>query len=251
MPGEAKSEVFMLGTATVMVGPMANVFDLNPLEHSIGLVKNVTMTSEPSYTDLSQGIRNSLVYSVMTGNTVRASMEVYEYTSKNIAYSLGLEGGKATPVEVMTTTSAAIAAAATTVAVTSATGITVGSWIVIGDGDDVTIRQVTAVATNSLTVASIPKAILAGAKVRVAAAIDIGSKSNQPFFGVKIVGVDVAGAPISLILPKVRITNGFSLAFTSDDYGNLPFEMTLYDLVATDTLFPQFSNKQAQLFSTK
>lgn len=250
MAGEAKSEVFMLGTATVMIGPMAEVFDLNPTDHSIGLVKNVTMTSEPTYTDLTQGVKNSIVYSVMTANTVRASMEVYEYTSKNLAYSLGIEAGKASPVEIATVTSAVVAPAATKVTVASATGITVGSWIVIGDGDDVVVRQVTAISTNELTVRAISKQILTGTKVRAASAIAVGSKANQPFFGVKIVGVDAGGRPIALILPKVRISNGFSLAFSTDDYGNLPFELSLMDLVPTDALYAQFSDKQALLMST-
>lgn len=250
MAGEAKSEVFMLGTATVMIGPMADVFDLTPLDHSVGLVKNVTITSEPSYTDLTQGVKNSIVYSVMTNNAVRASMEVYEYTSRNLAYSLGVEGGKLTPVEVATTISAATTSGATSITVTSATGITVGSWIVIGEGDNLVVRQVTAIATNALTVRAIPGVLLAGTRVRAASNIAVGSKANQPFFGVKIVGVDAGNRPITLILPKVRITNGFSLAFASDDYGNLPFELTLMDLVPTDALYAQFSDKQAMLFST-
>ena len=40
MAGEAKTDSFMLGAATVMIGAMADLYDLNPTDHSIGLVKN-------------------------------------------------------------------------------------------------------------------------------------------------------------------------------------------------------------------
>jgi hypothetical protein len=90
MAGEAKTNNFMLGTATVMLGPMDDVFDLTPANHSIGLVKNFQLQSQPTFADLTQGIKNTQVYSVHTGNDVRASMEVYEFTAQNLSYALGL-----------------------------------------------------------------------------------------------------------------------------------------------------------------
>lgn len=61
MAGEAKSTSFVLGTATVMIGPRADVFELTPEEHSIGLVKNFTLSGDPSYLDLTHGVRNTIV----------------------------------------------------------------------------------------------------------------------------------------------------------------------------------------------
>ena len=90
--GTARSEAFNLGAATVMIGPKDQVFDFTPEKNSIGLVKNFTFSSSDTYLDLTQGIRNTVVYSVKTGSELTCSMEVYEYTAKNLKYSLGLEG---------------------------------------------------------------------------------------------------------------------------------------------------------------
>lgn len=245
MAGEAKTTNFMLGTATVMLGPTDSVFDLIPATHGVGLVKAVTVTSEPSYTDLSQGVQNTLVYSVMTGNPVRAQMEIYEYTRQNINYALGLDGSLVAFTPAATTLSAAVTAAASTISVTSATGLAIGDWIAIEDAaiDKVYFRKITTLVTTTVGFTTpLPNNIPNGSKVTKRGQIDIGSKANQPFLGCKIVGTLANGEPIGLIFPKVRVTKGFNLAFITDNYGNMPFELTMYDLVSTDTLYSQFAN---------
>lgn len=254
MAGEAKTSAFMLGTATVMIGAQSELFSLAPDTHSIGLVKNFTMTAEPGYTDLTQGVKNQIVYSVMTSNTVRAQMEVYEYTSKNISYALGLNGGSLSATTVATTMSAGAAANAASITVTSATGLAVGDYIQIQEGtDDKTFfRKITAIATNVLTLnANLPVAIASGSAVRKVNAVDIGSKTDQPFLSAKIVGSLADGTEIGILIPKVRVTNGFTLGFVTDNYGNLPFEFTVYDLVSTDPNYSEFNGVQARLFTNK
>lgn len=254
MAGEAKTNAFMLGSATVMLGPQADLFTLAPSTHSIGLVKNFTTSSEPQYTDLTQGVKNTIVYSVMTSNRIRAQMEVYEYTSKNIAYALGLNGSALTAISASTTTTAATAAAATSVVVASATGLTVGTWISIQEGTDdkIFFRQISAVATNTLTLnAALPVALASGAVVQKVNPIDVGSTADQPFLSAKIVGQLADGTEVGLLLPKVRITAGFTLGFTTDNFGNLPMEFTCYDLTSDDPNYAMFSGKQGMLFTPK
>lgn len=82
MTGLAKSSEFLLSSATVMIGPMADLKKLNPAAHSIGLVKNMAVNIETSKTELTQGLSNDVVASVITGNTVTVAGEVYEYTAK-------------------------------------------------------------------------------------------------------------------------------------------------------------------------
>jgi len=218
MAGEAKTNAFMLGSATVMLGPQADLFTLAPSTHSIGLVKNFTTSSEPQYTDLTQGVKNTIVYSVMTSNRIRAQMEVYEYTSKNIAYALGLNGSALTAISASTTTTAATAA----------------------------------VATNTLTLnAALPVALASGAVVQKVNPIDVGSTADQPFLSAKIVGQLADGTEVGLLLPKVRITAGFTLGFTTDNFGNLPMEFTCYDLTSDDPNYAVFSGKQGMLFTPK
>lgn len=252
MSGLAITDNFMLSTATVMIGDAADLNDLNPLDHSIGLVKNFTITSEPAYTELTQGVKNDIVHSVMTSNPVRATMETYEFTAKNLAYSLGLDGGSIAPATVETTVASPVSASPTvsTITVTSATGITNGTTILIEVDtiDNFVIRTVTNVAGAVLTLDSAMPAVAAGAKVFKVNKIEIGSKTEQPFFGAKIAGRAANGDNLVLLLPKVRITKGFNLAFISDNYGNLPFEFTLYDLVSTDPNYAAFRGVKGHIY---
>ena len=92
MAGEARSIDFLVGTATIMLGLPADLRDFRPETHSIGLVKNVKLMAEATYIELTQGIRNSVVHSVKTGEPVRASAEVYEFNASNWSYALGFSG---------------------------------------------------------------------------------------------------------------------------------------------------------------
>lgn len=252
MAGLAKTNQFVLSTASVMIGAPEDLHDLNPTEHSIGLVKNFTINAEPQYTDLTQGVKNSIVFSVLTSNPVRANMEVYEYTAKNVSYSLGLDGGSVATQTTSTTTSAPVAASPATdeLPVVSATGITQDKFILIEkDGiDDFIVRKVASVLSNTLTLDRELPAIPSGAKVSVVNGIDIGSKEDQPFFSAKIAGKLADGTPVVILIPKIRITNGFNVSFTTDDFGNLPFEFTVYDVVSTDPMYSEFKNAQARMF---
>ncbi|AJD82912.1 hypothetical protein PJWF_00018 [Achromobacter phage JWF] len=250
MAGEAKTEKFMLGTATVMIGPMADLFDLNPKEHSIGLVKNFTMTSEPGYTDLTQGVKNTTVYSIMTSNPVRATMEVYEHTMRNLAYSLGLNGGgyNVDPAA-STTTSADIAAdpaGVSVVPVVATTSFAAGKWIAVkptGESDNVIVAEVESLDATAKTITikqKITVAVPTGSKVEAMEIVGVGSKENQPYLAAKVVGELANGDVVALLIPKMRVTAGFTLSFRTDNFGNLPFTMTLYDLVNSDIFFDTF-----------
>lgn len=252
MAGEAKTSSFMLGTATVMLGPQEDLFDLTPELHSIGLVKNFRVMSEPAYTDLTQGVTNRVVYSVMTGNTVRASMEAYEYTAKNISYALGLEGVGVAPQTVATTVETLAAAEAVVVLVDDELGFAIGDHIMIQDGADdrVYVRQVTAVTAGSLSFTQpLPAAVPVGATVRKATAIDVGARDVGTYLSAKIVGTLADKSEVVLLCPKIRITNGFSVGFTTEGFDNMPLEFSFYDQLVADPFFTQFNGKQAQLFT--
>lgn len=258
MAGEALTNAFVLSTATVMIGTQADVFDLTPADNSIGLVKNFTVTAEPSYNDLTQGVKNNIVYSVLTDNPVRASMEVYEFTSKNMSYGLGLDGAGLTAQNTLLLNATA-SAAATTCDAESATDVSgdyaTGDWISIQSvaNPDLThlavLSGVPTYVSTTLTFNFTAWAIgantnfIVGDKVSKVERVNVGSKLEQPFLGAKVVGIlPEANKPITLIIPKLRITRGFSLAFTSDNYGNLPFEFTPFELVAADPFYTEFLN---------
>lgn len=250
MAGEAKTNSFMLGTATVMLGPQAQLFDLTPAEHSIGLVKNFTMTSEPQYTELTQGVKNTLVMSVLTRNVVRATMEVYEFTGKNIAYGLGLDASSMETPNVETTVANEVVGDGNikAIPVASATNLAEGDVILLWDdsNDGVLPRKIASIAMNTLTVdKAIPDGVTleVGAKVQKVNRIDVGSLQEQPFLAAKVVGKLADGKSAVILIPKVRITKGFTLAFSTENFGNLPFEFSVYDLVATDPLYADFKDR--------
>lgn len=252
MPGLAKSNEFMLGTATVMIGPVEDLYDLNPTDHSIGLVKNFVATSEPSYTELTQGVKNTIVFSVMTANPVRCTMEAYEYTAANLLYALGLDGSSTPAQTVETAVNGAVdggSPQATDFDVDSATGLTIGDTIMIIQGDDdFIIRTITNVAGSTITVDNALPDIADNSVVKKVTPVDIGSKDEQPFFAAKIAGKFASGEEAVVLIPKIRITKGFNLSFVSDNYGNLPLEFTVYDLVPTDTFYEDFGGAQARLY---
>ena len=247
MAGEAITKSFMLATATVMVGPQQDLYKFQPSTHSIGLVKNFSLTSEPEYTELRQGVQNTLVDSTMTNNTISASMEVYEYTAKNLSYGLGLDGSDlAETTEYLT--SSTTAADAVTIELADASDnsadFTAGKFVYIqkGTSDEVHVAKLASNATHSTGVTTltlvadraVPIEFAAGTKVALVHDIAIGSKEAQPYFAAKITGTLPDGKPIVIEFPKLRIQRGFTLSFQSDDYGNLPFEFAPYDVTTGD-----------------
>lgn len=252
MAGFAKTDNFLLSTATVMIGLPAELNDLNPDDHAIGLVKNFTFTSDPAYTELTQGAKGSIVFSTLTSNPVKATMEAYEYTAPNLLYSLGLDGSQASAPATPTTLTASVSAspAVNSIHVTSATGMSIGKYVLIEVDaiDDFIVRKITGVASLVITLDHDLPAIPNGAKVTVVNAIDVGSKDEQPFFSAKIAGKLANGEDVVVLLPKIRITKGFNLAFVTNDYGNLPFEFTIYDLVTTDPFYADYKTANARLF---
>lgn len=371
--GSAKTELFNLGAATVMIGPKDEVLDLTPEKHSIGLVKNFTFSSNDQYIDLTQGVRNTVVYSVKTGSEVSASMEVYEYTSKNLAYALGLEGYELVEGADLTLREAVAGDMATTEILvnaaeeSSASDITEGDYITLQgnkssnedlvfvgkvasaaftagtapqiattgtvgdmmkaleksrgskiltiekghmkvlagssetvtcsekfktvfgiteggtgplvgttevsyndkltdigfaandeviisiDGDEVaeTVIKTKPVADTSAfyTVTfdrPIPEGFkfVAGDRVHKANLIPVGSAEAQPTLGAKIVGIlPEKKQAVTIIIPKLRITNGFSLGFQTDNYGNMPFEFTPFEQIPSDPLYAEYGDK--------
>lgn len=256
MPGIAVTDSFMLGDATVMVGDMADLFAMSPANHSIGLVKNFSIVAEPVYTELTQGVKNTLVYSVLTSNPVRATMEVYEYSAKNLNYALGLDGTDVAKKTVASTVGTAITGDGIATSVVLATGggagFTVGDYITIAADtqDKVYVRKVTAKSIDTLTV-NVPFAIgqsaAVGSSVKVVNVIGVGKKDDQPFLSATVVGKLANGENVAILIPKIRITKGFTLGFRNDGFGNMPFEFQVYDLLTTDTYFSEFNGDQARL----
>lgn len=251
MAGEAKTNAFMLGTATIMLGAMADLMNLTE-ENSIGLVKNVVVQTTPGFTDLTQGVKNSLVYSVMTSNESSVTGEVYEYTSQNLSYAAGLDGAEIKPTTAKTTVKTAVVAPVgpsteglKVIPVDSVTDFKANDtvFIYIAGTENVMVRKVVSIETpaNSLTLdKGLPFALPIGTVVQAVNVLAIGSTDDQPFFSAKIVGKLANGDMIAILIPKVRIASGLNIGFQTENFDNMALELKVFDLVGTDPFYAAF-----------
>lgn len=263
MAGEARSIDFLVGTATIMLGLPADLRNFRPETHSIGLVKNVKLMAEATYIELTQGLRNSVVHSVKTGEPVRASAEVYEFNASNWSYALGFSGynvgipalnaGSATitTVEALVPSGDILAPADVTgyddFTLSTVTNFAVGDYVLIqvGYNDVVVPRRITTISGSVITVDAPIKnvAFPAGVTVNKCLVVPVGRKSEQPFLAAKIVGNMADGREIAIEIPKLRITKGFDITFQTSDYTNMPFEFAVYDQIPADNQYARFQEQ--------
>ncbi len=256
MPGSAKTSQVLLSTATVMIGGLSDLHGLHPTAHSIGLVKNVSVQGDPQFTELTQGIANDVVMSVKTGDGVRVSFEVYEFTLRNLAYAAGLDGSGVAYDPIAQTYNVNTASGTSVVCASTPTGIAAGDYIFVQEAEDdvVHIAKVASIATNTITLAA-GFAIPAGmtftnaARVGKVKRVDIGGSLSQPEVSVKIVGLlPKNNHPVTILLPKAKITKGLGVSFSSDNFASMPFELTPYAGVPGDPFYNDYGTKKMVLF---
>lgn len=252
--GTAKTDEFLLSTATVMVGPQSKVFELTPDLHSIGLVKNVQASADVGFTELTQGINAQVVMSVNTKLDTKISFEVYEYTARNLAYGVGLDGSdtKYDPIDSSDLALAtAITAGGSSIVLEDAAVFAVGDYIVLQDInqlDRLHVGKVASKASETITLATgytMPTTMvftIATTKVYKINPIGVGLSSSANTFGCKIVGIlPSSNKPVTLIFPKIKVTKGLSVSFAEGNFSNMPFEFTPYQLVTDDPYYADFA----------
>lgn len=247
--GTAKTTDFMLSTAEVRIGDVGELFNLTS-DNSIGLVKNVAITGEMESQDLGQGVQNRTIFSVITSATLNVATEVYEYTAQNLAYGLGL-ASSTVATKVTTTTDAAVTGDDSVVAISvdSETGITAGDYVLIETSKGIMANLVASVALGEITVThAVPTGvtIASGASVVKASTLDLGNPEDI-FYSCAIVGKLANGSNVVFYFPKVKIMRGFNVQFGTSDYGNMPFEIQPYSLVAADADYAEFGEAQGRL----
>lgn len=239
----AKTDNFMLGAASVQIGPEADLFDLTSA-NSIGLTKNFTLTGDPTYTELTAGVKNVVVDSALTNNSIGASMEVYEASAENIKWGLGLDAtqGIADLSTKEWDLGANVAEDDTTFDITGVdvtTDFAADDWAVITEAETFHVAKVASSAFSTDTTVTItgypfPAAFTTAAKIKRVNAITAGGSEDQPYLSAKVEGVLSNGDSVFMLFPKLRIVRGFTLSFTSDNHGNMPFEFTPQQMTATD-----------------
>ena len=266
MAGEAKTTDFMLGTATVMIGNPEDLYDLNPQEHSVGLVKNFTVEATKERTDLTSGRTNDIIFTMTTGATTRGTFEMYEYTEQNVAYAMGLDGGELiTHAGDAHVVSGAASFASGVVSLTLADGegqdIKMGNTVTLRDevSENILLGQVTSVsgltggtASTATIEVTIPDSnstfeVVSGTYVSLVTVLDVGSTDVDRDFCAKVSGQLANGKWVTLLMPKIRVTSGLTMAFGTDNFGNTPFEFTPLKVTPADEYYAAFKGTTAKL----
>lgn len=250
MAGEPITNQFMLTSASLLLGPMADQKVLTPTTHSIGLVKNVQVTADPQFVELTYGISSTVAMTVKRENGLKIAAEVYEYTPQNIAYMMGLNGASGYTLNTTTDPlNANVSGGATTAIVTGdkTSTYSAGKWIFIqeniGGRDVVHIAKVVSSAFSTNTTITFtgwatPTGVTfssANARIGVINKIDLQSEVENHTMACRIVGLMAKDKrPIIIHMPKVKVTKGFSLTMNNDNFSNLPLELTPYQPLAAD-----------------
>lgn len=252
--GTAKSNAFVLQNATIMLGELGQGEDLVPEEHSIGLFKEAATNIERNFTDLAQGVRNSIVHSELTSEKISLTGKGYEFSSKQIAYALGYDGSLVQTTLKTGTVSAAATLNATELTVSSTQNSWgVGDYAIIspaGDEDAGLIAMVTAVAVTGAAGAfsvvltldrPMKMPIPVGSKVQTSNLHYAGGDTYENVFkSLKSTSRDVHGRPMCFVMPKVKVTSSFMMAFTSSDYASIPFTFQSYAMTPDEPGYAQY-----------
>lgn len=245
MPGEARGSKFMLAQATVMLGAPQNLFHFTPEVNSIGLVKDVTLNYERGSVELTQGLFNDVVETKDNMRKQSVNFNVYEYSSRQLAYGAGLDGGALSVLtgEVQLAVAVAASTGGTSVFHTTSSpavaGLYVGTYCLINapgaGGDQVQVRKITAISTNQITVdIPVKHALPLGTRFQKSNFLAIGQKKDTQVLAALIVGQTSDGTPMGMAFPKIRISKGFTVAFQNKEYGNMPFQLDIFDSLPTD-----------------
>lgn len=245
-----KSNAFLLGEATLMIAPFGStpVFELTPAAHSLGMVRNVSLSQESDNVELRKGIQQHLVDSKKSNVRTTLSAEVYEFSPQNLFYSQSLNRTAVAPKRgklkaAITGPQATIVLVSdplpgqASTAITAIADIPVGTTLLIqaaGADSDMTlpvrVTAATTMATGDFTVTAAVPAGMTFPKdsyVWVVNEVPVGSTAEEDLFAVKMTStMSNNKRPINLVFPKVKITRGFQITFDETNYGNMPFEFT-------------------------
>ena len=247
--GTAMGKGFVLNEATLMLGPLGQGADLLEEKHSIGLFKNLAIANDKTFQPLTQGVTQSIVDQVKTGDNWTISGNGYEYNPRTIMYALGQAGYTADVTQERTrtviTTAAAVGESEITVA--DATGLKVGDWVIlyskIGDNDGLAYKIET-LATNTVTLdRKLVVAVAENDELVLSTLIntnDPESCTGATYFSAKIVSATTGCDPIVMIAPKVQVTSGLNLSFGVADYSNMAFQVTVMDMIRSDAGYEDY-----------
>lgn len=257
----AKQNAFMLSDAALMLCKYGAtpVFDLTPAVHGVGLAKEIACVIDSSNIDLTAGIAQALVDSKRTNVQSTVTGTVMEYSAENLLRAQGFATGAVQPLRGKLNADAAAAAVSLTVVDNPIPGdaaSTLGTVAAaVKQGETVLLQHPTipelvfpalasadstyAAGVHTIPIAGTPipagMSFPANSIVWRLTPIAAGSTDQGDLFSVKIVGTLANfNRPVVYVAPKVQITKGFNLAFTTNEYGGMPWEMRALLLSASE-----------------
>jgi len=258
MAGEAHSLQFLLGSATVMVGAVDDLWQLRPETHSLGLVKNFQFSADPTYVDLSYRTGGAPIFSVRTALACKISMDVFEHTARNLQLALGNLPINVEPISksYQLYEGADGLSYATFMSDTDDHADFFGQWILIqGSQPDVVhvaeVETAYVIGTGPFEITvSFPGQPIqpgndfpAGSMITCVNVLNVGTPSCPAYLSAKVIGQSSGTAePIGVIFPKVRIDRGFDIKFDATKYSSLPFSIKPFPLVASDINYTEFAD---------
>lgn len=278
MAGNAVTNNFMLGSATLMLGPVAKTNGgtieggVHALDqsHSLGLVKNVTLETSRESIELTQGIKQDVVATAVTAAPATFSAELFEYSHKNLNYALGIAAQDTKEVKLIGDfTVAAFNPTYDDVAGTTdlnvlfnaaITGLTANDYIVIkakdtgarviGEGEHFIARYVSGDDATNIVVRGNYEAmglVTGDYEVFLVNMLPVGIDDKTTYYAMKIVGELFDGTTVVIECPKVDMTSGLNLAFGSDNFASMPVNGRLMKLVESDVEYMEFGREKARI----
>lgn len=231
--------------AEVRIGPMTSALALKP-ENSIGLLNSATVAFNIESVDLEAGLPRKLYDTQIISQLGTVSMEMREYTKRNMEMLLGY-APKAYVSRVESTLAAAVDSGTD-----STCQVQPGDGAQFAQGDIVTLypadivnqglvtyAEVTAPpSTDTLTLgpASLPflHDYAIGDKIFNAEPIPIGANTTTQYFTAQVLGNDRKGNPVGFIFWKCALSSGLEVGFNADDFNTNTGELKILSPSAGD-----------------
>lgn len=238
--GSPQTSKYSIGTAELRIGPMTSALKLTQA-HSVGVIDNANLSVNQNSVDLLGGFPRVILDTAIVSQESVITATLREYSRRNMQVLLGEPVPAAQPADVATTTSGAISAAATAIAVADETGFAQGDVIVLyeaGLSEEMTVARVESVAANLITLDSDTPVLFdlaTGAVVFHAQSVPIGNISTTNYFAVQLIQTErKTGRPIGFHFWKAAIGAGMEFGTNAEDFASTELNLKLLQPAATE-----------------
>lgn len=234
MASTAKTQEFFIGDLDLRVSTDLTKAGELTISDGIGLMTECSISMTTNEVKLQAGFPQRTYATAVSSRDLTITGSLSEYSVSNMAMLYGdKQAFMAAQSEsaAATTLGTPFVAGGTTIAVADATDFAVGDTIMIRSAnstDDVFIVEVTAIATNDITVAyGIPNDYAAGAMISKVITIELGSEEAIPPMTVQVVGVmPLDQEPFVYDVWKATISGTIEVSNSTDNFGTLPYTIS-------------------------